>query len=126
MNEIGRIILEMSDLGWDVETKITGNGWRKNAGFMIWFKRSDWHGKFTYTLTGREVVFYSGTSNVHDEHAVMLAVKRAADRAKRAWDVFTNTIPCQNAKGDIIEDVLVCPFEKGKYIKNVDPKNRER
>ena len=121
-----KIKLEMVGLGWDVQTKITGEGWRDNIGYMIWFRRSDWHGKFTYTITGRDVVFFDTTKNVYDYNAVIETVRKTADKAKKAWDDFPDSIPCQNAKGDVIQDVMHCSFHNGKDIKDVDENNKRR
>lgn len=126
MDELTKIQIEMASLGWDVETKIDGDGWRNKRGFMIWFKRSDWHGKFTYTITGREVVFLSTAPDANDFEEVVKAAKRAAERAKKAWNDFPNSIPCQNARGEVIEDTMHFPFEEGKNIKNVPKENKER
>lgn len=126
VNEIMKIKIEMAGLGWDIQEKISGDGWRNSTGYNIWLKRSDWHGKFTYTLTGHEVVFHAHEQDASNYEAVLKAVKRAANRAKQAWAEFPNAIPCQNAKGEIIKDVMFFPFEEGKDVRSVSMENKER
>lgn len=126
MDELMKIQLEMTSLGWDVETQITGNGWRDNIGFIIWFKRSEWHGKFTYTITGHEVVFIGQTPNANDYNAVLETVRKTAEIAKKAWDDFPDSIPYQNAKGEVIKDIMHYPFESGTDITLVSDGNKRR
>lgn len=121
-----KIQLEMTALGWDVETKISGDGWRDTIGYCIWFRRSDWHGKFTYTITGHEVVFVGTYENVNDYEGVLAMVKRTAERAKKAWDDFPDSIPYQNARNEVRKDVMFCAFEEGKDIKDVPKENGAR
>lgn len=117
MDEIMRIKLEMVSLGWDIEEKISGDGWHNSIGYTIWFKRSDWHGKSTYSLTGREVIFVGISEDVHDYESIVIMLKETADKAKKAWKDFPDAIPCQNAKGEVLKDVMVFPFSEGKDIK---------
>lgn len=126
MDELMKIQLEMIGLGWDIETKISGEGWRDSVGYMIWFKRSDWHGKFTYTITGHEVVFVGNTKDANDYAAVLKMVKQTAEKAKKAWDDFPDSIPYQNAKGEVRKDIMFCTFEEGRDIKNVPKENQQR
>lgn len=125
-DEIMQIKQEMASLGWDVEEKIAGEGWRENNGYTIWFRRSDWHGKFTYTITGNEVFFLGRTKNVHDYETILKTVKDTAEKAKKAWNDFPNSIPFQTAKGEVIEDVMIYPFEEGRDIKKIPKENRRR
>lgn len=121
-----KIQLEMIALGWDVETKISGEGWRDSIGYCIWFKRSNWHGKWTYTITGHEVVFVGTYENVNDYDGVIAMVRKTADKAKQAWSDFPDTIPYQNAKGEVRKDVMFCSFEEGKDIENIPEGNKQR
>lgn len=118
MDELMEIQLEMSALGWDVETKISSEGWGNTIGYTIWLRRSDWHGKNTYTITGKEVVFVGTHSNANDYDGVLKMVKRIAETAKKAWDDFPDSIPYQNAKNKVVTDVMFCAFQDGQdYVR---------
>lgn len=123
MDEIMKIKHEMAQLGWDIEEEIMGNSWRNKTGYHIWFRRSDWHGKFTYSLTGHEVVFNGFTPNINDYEAIMKTIKKTADKSKKAWNDFPDSIPYQNAKGEIRKDIMFHPFEQGRNIKKSIEKN---
>lgn len=45
MDKIGKIKLSMAKLGWNIEERISDDGWGDSIGYRIWFKRWDWHGK---------------------------------------------------------------------------------
>lgn len=126
MDELMKIQLEMTALGWDVETKISGEGWRDSIGYCIWLKRSDWHGKFTYTITGHQVVFVGTYEDASNYEGVLSMVRNTAEKAKKAWDEFTDSIPYQNAKGEVRRDVMFCAFEDGKDIKSIAKENKQR
>ena len=126
MDELMRIKLEMSELGWDVEEKISDTGWKDSVGYSIWFKRSDWHGKSSYSITGKAVVFHEHAKDVHDYCAVINTVKAAAERAKRAWRDFPDSIPYQTVSGDVrIDDVMFRPYEGGGDIESVNKAREE-
>lgn len=105
--------------------KISGEGWRDGVGYIIWFRRSDWHGKFTYSITGHEVTFSGSTKNVRDYQSVIKTVRMTSDKAKKAYEEFQNSIPFQNSKGKVIEDVMLCQFKDGKDIKQITTKNKK-
>lgn len=116
MDELTKIQLEMARLGWSIETKISREGWSGTVGYTVWFKRSDWHGKLTYSITGSEVYFVGTTENVYNYDSVVATVRKTAEKAKKAWDDFPDSIPYQNAKGEIIKATMFYPFEEGKDI----------
>ena len=105
---------EMASQGWNIEEKISKEGWHGKTGYTIWFKRSDWHGKLTYSLTGHQVVFVGMTENAFAYDSVVEVVRNTAEKAKKAWNDFPDSIPFQNAKGEILEDVMCFPFSDGK------------
>ena len=116
MDEIMKIKLEMSALGWDVEERITKTGWKNNPGYNIWFRRSEWHGKLTYSITGHEVFFVGSTHNITDYNRILQTVKSTAEKAKKAWNDFPDSIPFQSANGSVMVDVMFKPFEQGTGI----------
>lgn len=116
MDEVMQIKLEMSKLGWDVEEKITKTGWKKNTGYHIWFRRSEWHGKLTYSITGHEVFFVGTTRDVNNYAKILSVVKSTAAKAKKAWDDYPDTIPYQTATGEVRTDIMFKPFTAGQDI----------
>lgn len=116
-DKINRIKQSMADLGWTIEEKISSDGWSNNQiGYFIKFSRFDWHGKFTISLTGHNVFFIGLAKNAFDYEEILNTVHHTAKIARKAWHDFPKSIPYQNAKGDIIEDLMIFPWEKGRNI----------
>lgn len=106
LDKINQIKQHMADLGWTIEEKIGSEGWSKNrVGYYIKFSRCEWHGKFTVSLTGHDVFFIGLAKNAFDYEEVLNIVHHTAKTARKAWHDFPTSIPYQNAKGNIIEDV---------------------
>lgn len=126
MDKIMQIKQEMASLGWDIEEKISDEGWGGNIGYTIWFKRSDWHGKYTYSLTGQQVVFIGISEDINNYEAILKTVKNTAEKAKKAWTDFPDAVPCQNARGEVVKDYMVYSFEEGKDIKKVQGERRRK
>lgn len=113
MDEIYKIRLEMKKLGWESEDALTPLGWKNGYGYSIWFKRSDWHGRNVYTITGHEVSFHEHVKDGSDYKKVLESVRLCAEKSKKAWNDFTDSIPCQYANG-IREDIMIVPFNEGE------------
>ncbi len=79
-----QIRIEMAELGWNSEDRITDMGWGDKHGYSIWFERWDWHGKRTDRVCFHE--HRAELSKIED------AVKVAAKRALRAWSEFTESV----------------------------------
>ena len=109
MDKITQIKNEMSKLGWDVEEKIT-----------IWFRRSEWHGKSTYSITGHEVFFVGMTNDIDNYAKIISIVKATAAKAKKAWNDYPNSIPYQDATGAVRTDIMFKPFELGQDVPKID------
>lgn len=117
LDKINQIKQYMADLGWTIEEKISSEGWSQNrVGYYIKFSRCEWHGKFTVSLTGHDVFFVGLAKNAFDYEEVLNTVHHTAKTARKAWHDFPTSIPYQNAKGDIIEDVMIFPWEKGRTM----------
>ena len=125
-DQLFQIKQEMASLGWDIEEKFSKKGWRDRTGYTIWFKRSDWHGKLTYSLTGHQVVFVGTTENAFAYDSVIKTARNTAEKAKKAWEDFPDSIPFQNAKGEILEDVMFYPFSDGKNIFDLKKTNADK
>lgn len=115
MDEIFALKTKAAQHGWTVEEKISKDGWKDTVGYVIWLKRSDWHGKLTYSVTGQQVVFVGLARNACDEQEVQKAVKEVVDMAIAAWRDFPDSIPCQTTQG-IQKAKEVVSFREGKNI----------
>jgi hypothetical protein len=114
---IEKIKVEMALLGWDIQEIISNDGWgKKTKGYSIWFKRSDWHGKFTYSITGHEVCFHGHTDDFTASERVLEVVHSTADMAKKAWEDFPYAITYQTANGEVRKDIECIPFVNGRDI----------
>lgn len=109
------IRLYMKDKGWDSKDTISKIGWGDEYGYSIWFERSDWHGRRTFALTGSRVSFHYHTDNL-DEDNINFIVKTCALQALKAYDDFPNSIPCMNAKGKTVPDLMVGDWNDEKCL----------
>lgn len=101
---------EMARMGWWTEDRLTKHGWGdKGPGYSIWIRRYSWHG----VQTGNSICFHEHTSDLSlAEEAVYIAV----NRAKLAWAMFTESVPCQDAKGNVVEDALLTRLCRERLI----------
>lgn len=98
MDKINKIKQHMAKLGWTVEEKIGGNGWRNTVGYYIKFSRCDWHGKFTISLTGHAVYFIGITQNAFDYNAVLNTVHNTAKKGKESMARIQNLHTISNCQ----------------------------
>lgn len=113
MDKIMKIKIQMAKLGWDVEEKISSNGWGRKIGYTVWFKRCDWHGKFTYSLTGH-IVHFVGCCGTLDYESILNTIHDTAKMARKAWHDFPDSIPFQTANNKVMKDVMFFDFKDGK------------
>lgn len=113
LDEIYRIRIEMKELGWESEDSFTPMGWKNGYGYSIWFRRYDWHGKNAVSITGHEVSFSCHQKSGDDYAAVLKTVQECAEKAKKAWIDFPDSIPYETANGTIKEDLMFVPFSEG-------------
>ena len=113
MDDIYKIRLEMKKLGWSSEDRFSTLGWENGYGYSIWFKRIDWHGKNAYSITGHHICFHEHIKDGGNYEKVLETVKKCADKAKKAWKDFPESIPHQFTNG-IREDIMLIKFEDGK------------
>jgi hypothetical protein len=83
-----QIRLEMTELGWYSEDRLTEMGWGDKFGYSIWFSRWDWHGMQAID----KATYHAHTS---DLDAIDEVVKKAATLAKKAWAEFPDEPPDQ-------------------------------
>lgn len=116
MDKIGKIKLSMAKLGWNIEERISDDGWGDSIGYRIWFKRWDWHEKETLTLIGNKVCFTGATSDAFDYEAVLNIVYKTAKKTRKAWHDFPRDVPCTNTGGEVVPERLLVPWERGRDV----------
>ena len=102
---------------WDIEERISSYGWGDGKiGYTIWISRPDWHGKDAFSLTGRSVKLHAACDDAFSEAEVIGAIKKLKKLADTAWKEFPESIPVQNAYGELVEEVMIKPFAEGKDV----------
>lgn len=102
---------------WDIEERISCYSWGNGKiGYTIWIRRPDWHGKDAFSLIGRSVKLHAMCDNAFDEAKVVETLERLKKLADAAWKEFPESIPVQNAFGELVEEVMVKPFAEGKDV----------
>lgn len=125
MDKIMQIKRRMATQGWSVEEKISSDGWGRTIGYNIWFKRCDWHGKFTYSITGH-IVCFAGACDTLDYESILQTVHRTAKMARKAWYEFPDKIPFQTVHNELRPDVMFYDFQDGKdYPSSLKPKLKQ-
>ena len=119
MDKINKIKQYMAGLGWTIEENIGRDGWGNKVGYFIKFSRYDWHGKFAPSLTGHAVYFTGLASNAFDYEEVLNTVHHTAKIARKAWHEYKDKIPYLNTKRQLVDEIMIHPWEEGKDI----PKN---
>ena len=113
MQTILNLKKEFIDSGWwDIDERISSDSWGNGKiGYTIWIRRPDWHGKDAFSLTGRSVKLHA-----FDEVKVIATLERLKKLADTAWKEFPESIPVQNAFGELVEEVMVKPFAEGRDV----------
>ena len=109
--KIHKLNIRLIDAGWDIEEKYTNDG-SSAVMYHIWAKRCEWHGKFTYAITGHQVVFHESSEVISNGEALLKTVQRLYDKCERAWREYPASIPFQNAKNEIMEDISFMEMKK--------------
>lgn len=109
--KIHQLKISLIEKGWDIEEKYSNDGFGKLVGYHIFARRCDWHGKFTYALTGHIISFCESGRTISDSHALLDTVQKLHDECVKAWQDFPKEIPFQTAKNEIKADVMFEPFE---------------
>ena len=109
---------EFIDSGWwDIEERISSYGLGDGKiGETIWISRPDWHGKDAFSITGRSVKLHTTCDDAFSEAEVIGAIKKLKKLADTAWKEFPESIPVQNAYGELVEEVMIKPFTEGKDV----------
>ncbi len=107
------IRLKMHELGWDSEDNLSKKGWINGYVYSIWFRRYDWHKRSTIALTGRDVCFHKHTNNLNE---IDLVTRLCAEQAIKAYEEYPNSIPCLDANGETVEDLMLRDWNDVKAI----------
>ena len=103
--------------GWDIEERTSSDGWGDGKiGYTIWIRRPDWHGKDAFSLTGKSVKLHATCDDAFNEAEVIGAIKKLKKLADTAWKDFPESIPVQNAYGELVEEVMIKPFAEGRDV----------
>lgn len=97
-----QVRLALKDKGWDSKDVLSKRGWLNKYGYSIWFERWDWH-----DVKIGPVCIHSHTDNLNETNKM---VYNTAVKALKAWDDFTDSVPCQIADGSLKEDTLQTDF----------------
>ena len=90
---------------WDIDERISSDGWRP-----------DWHGKAAFSLTGGSVKLHAACDDAFNEAKVIETLEKLKELADTAWKEFPESIPVQNAFGELVEEVMVKPFAEGRDV----------
>ncbi|WP_061342320.1 hypothetical protein [Clostridium botulinum] len=98
------IRLIMKEQGWNSEDRLSDVGWGGKVGYSIWFRRYNWHGRNTISLTGHGVCFHRHTSNLGQiDHITRIC----AEQCLKAYKDYTDCIPYQNVYNETTKDIMV-------------------
>lgn len=111
MDNIHRVKMQLANEGWQVEDKITSNGWGDSIGYSVWAKRWDWHGR------AMDVQFNRHVSNAENEAEVENALKELLSLTREAWRKFPDSVPEECGKGILIKKNLIFPFSELRLLK---------
>lgn len=112
--QIDQLKISLIEKGWDIEEKYSNDGFGKLVGYHIFARRCDWHGKFTYALTGHIISFCEICETISESRALLDTVQKLHDKCTRAWIDFPNEIPFQTATNEIKADIIFQPFETAR------------
>lgn len=114
-NEILKLKIDLVKMGWQIEERTGTDGWSDGKiGYTIWISRPDWHGKDIYSLTAQpEMYLHELCDDATNEETMLKTVKDLKTLAEKAWNEFPNSIPVQNAYGELVDEVLLRKFSDG-------------
>ena len=115
-NEILKLKMELVKMGWQIEERTGTDGWADGKiGYTIWISRPDWHGKDIYSLITRPEMHLHGLcDDATNEEKMLKTVKDLKTLAEKAWNEFPNSVPVQNAYGELVDEVLFRKFSDGR------------
>ena len=115
MNNIHRLKMRLANEGWEVEDKITSQGWGDSLGYSVWAKRWDWHGKMV------DVQFNRHVSDANNEVEIEKALEELLSLTRKAWNEFPDSVPEERKKGFLVKKNIIIPFSDFKSLKKESP-----
>lgn len=112
--QIHQLKISLIKKGWDIDEIYSNDGFGKLVGYHIFARRCDWHGKFTYALTGHSISFCEICETISDSSALLATVQKLYDKCIHAWTDFPDQIPFQTVRNEIKADIIFHPFETAK------------
>ena len=118
MNTILSLKKDFIDSGWlNINERISSDGWGNGKiGYTILIRRPVWHGKDAISLTGWGVKLHATCDDAFNEAKVIETLEKLKELADTAWKEFPESIPVQNAFGELVEEVMIKPFAEGKDV----------
>ena len=111
MDNIHRLKMQLANEGWQVEDRITSDGWGDSIGYSVWAKRWDWHGRAI------DVQFNRHVSSAENEAEVEKALHELLSITREAWRKFPDSVPEECGKGTLIKKNLIFPFSELRLLK---------
>lgn len=72
--------------------------------------------KAAFSLTGGSVKLHAACDDAFNEAKVIETLEKLKELADTAWKEFPESIPVQNAFGELVEEVMVKPFAEGRDV----------
>ena len=118
MNTILSLKKDFIDSGWwNINERISSDSWGNGKiGYTICIRRHDWHGKDAFSLTGWGVKLHAACDDAFNEAKVIETLEKLKELADTAWKEFPESVPVQNAFGELVEEVMVKPFAEGRDV----------
>lgn len=111
MDNIHKLKMQLVNEGWEVEDRITSDGWGDSIGYSVWAKRWDWHGRAI------DVQFNRHVSDAGNEAEVEKALQELLSLTREAWNKFPDSVPEECGKGTLVKKSLLFPFSELRLLK---------
>lgn len=125
MDECYLIKLDLASKGWDIEERITKEGFGSHLGYSVYITRYDWHGKFTPSITGKPVTMHEHTDKM-SQIAINRTLRRLERKAQEAFDKFKDSVPCMDENGNLVEDIMFRAFKDGRDVAKISKQQDEK
>lgn len=111
MDNIHKLKMQLANEGWQVEDRITSDGWGDSIGYSVWAKRWDWHGRAIDVEFNRHVSDAGNVAEVEKSLQELLSITR------EAWVKFLDSVPEECGKGTLVKKNLILPFSELRLLK---------
>lgn len=110
MDNIHRLKMQLANEGWQIEDRITSDGWGDSIGYSVWAKRWDWHGRAI------DVQFNRHVSNAENEVEIEKVLQELLSITREAWKKFPDSVPEECGKGTLVKKNLIFPFSELRLL----------